>query len=63
MRRKVGYGLVAMGVLAWVPYFGLQWFSDIEPPFAPFLVAHLIGVVGGGWITGAGWIRRLFRGE
>jgi hypothetical protein len=61
MKVGLGRALIALGVLAWVPYFGLKWFTEVDPPMAPFLVLHLIGVIGGGWITGGGWIRRLLR--
>jgi hypothetical protein len=61
MKVGLGRGLIALGVLAWVPYFGLRWFTEVDPPLAPFLVAHLIGVIGGGWMTGSGWIRGRFR--
>ncbi|MEX2030492.1 MAG: hypothetical protein WD906_05935 [Anaerolineales bacterium] len=61
MKVGLGRALVALGVLAWFPYFGLKWFTEVDPPMAPFLALHLIGVIGGGWLTGGGWIRRLLR--
>lgn len=62
-KTRLGRLLITMGVLAWVPYFGLQFFTDLEPPMLPFLVVHLIGVIGGGWLSGSGWLRRLLRRE
>lgn len=49
-RRRVRAGriLVYLGVLVWAPYFALQRVGAAEPSMAPFLTAHLIGVLGGG---------------
>lgn len=49
-RRKslVGRILIYLGILAWVPYFALQRAGGAEISMAPFLTAHLIGVLGGG---------------
>jgi hypothetical protein len=63
MKARIGPALVALGVLAWVPYFGLHLLTELEPPMLPFLIVHLIGVIGGGWMTGGGWVRRLIKRE
>jgi hypothetical protein len=36
-------------VAAWLPYFYLLSRGD-DPPFLPFLAAHLTGVIAGGWL-------------
>ncbi len=60
-KPRLGWALITVGVLAWVPYFALQFFTELEPPMLPFLIVHLIGVIGGGWLSGGGWLRRLFK--
>jgi hypothetical protein len=60
-KPRLGRALIILGVLAWVPYFALQFFTQLDPPMLPFLVVHLIGVIGGGWLGGGGWLRRLLR--
>ena len=62
-RKALGRVLIWIGVLAWAPYFGLLWLSEIEPPLWPFLAVHLMGVLGGGWIRGSEWIGRLRKRE
>lgn len=47
-RGLMGRILIYLGVLAWVPYFALQRVGGAEISMAPFLTAHLIGVLGGG---------------
>lgn len=47
-RGLVGRILIYLGILAWVPYFVLQQALGAEISMAPFLTAHLIGVLGGG---------------
>lgn len=44
--KTMGNILVIMGVLAWVPFIFLVA-NGQEPPIYPFLVFHLIGVIGG----------------
>lgn len=39
--------MIYLGVLAWAPYFYLQRFAGQEVEVAPFLAAHLTGVLGG----------------
>ncbi len=39
--------LITLGVLAWVPYFYLTQVQNIETAVAPFLLAHLTGVLSG----------------
>jgi len=46
-RRIASIVLIYLGVLAWAPYFYLDKFLNLDTPVAPFLVAHLTGVLGG----------------
>ncbi len=39
--------LITLGVLAWAPYFYLTQVQNIETAVAPFLLAHLTGVLSG----------------
>lgn len=41
--------LTWLGVLAWLPYIVLT-IGRYSPPILPFLVVHLIGILGGAWI-------------
>lgn len=54
-RVLLGRIMIYLGVLAWAPYFGLTRGSGIEVSMAPFLTAHLIGVLGGGAIVVSGY--------
>lgn len=49
-RGKVAKGLIWMGVLAWVPYFFVKVILGGEVQILPFLVIHLTGVLGGGFL-------------
>ncbi len=57
-RKTLGRILIWLGVVAWIPYFLLQWFAEVEPPMWPFLTGHLVGVLGGGAIKGSAWLQR-----
>lgn len=46
-RKVVANVMVLLGVLAWAPYFYLNEIAMQPQPLAPFLTAHLIGVLGG----------------
>lgn len=46
-RRIVSRILIYLGVLAWAPYFYLENVAGQDMEVAPFLAAHLAGVVGG----------------
>lgn len=48
---RVGKVLTYLGVLAWVPYFYLEYVKDAHPPFFAFLAAHLSGVIPGGILS------------
>lgn len=55
-RTRVSTLLIAMGVLAWAPYFyGLAQGGD--PLLLPYLMVHLTGVLSGAWLR-----RRAARG-
>ena len=58
VRKRLGSGLIAFGVLAWVPYFILRD-QGVDVPSAPFLVWHLSGVISGAVLryTRWGWPR------
>lgn len=45
-RKKIGFILTLIGVLAWVPFLYLVA-NGQEPSIFPYLTAHLTGVVGG----------------
>ena len=47
-KKIISKVLIWMGVLAWLPYFILKFFSEKPVLMAPFLAVHLIGVLGGG---------------
>lgn len=46
-QRAWGTVLIWLGVLTCAPYFYLQRFAGQEVEIAPFLAAHLTGVLGG----------------
>ena len=45
-RRTLGNIMVWLGVLVWIPYV-LLISNQIETPLLPYLLLHLIGVLGG----------------
>lgn len=45
-RKRIGALLIFLGVLAWAPYFYLQFIGE-EVTVTPFLAAHLSGVLPG----------------
>lgn len=47
-RVLVGRILIYLGVLVWAPYYALTRGAGSEISIAPFLTAHLLGVLGGG---------------
>lgn len=55
-RIVVGRMLIYLGVLAWVPYFAVTRGGQMDVSMAPFLTAHLIGVLGGGALLVSGYI-------
>jgi len=56
-KKMLGRVLIWMGVLAWMPYFYLKLIAGTQPPLLPFLIVHLIGVLGGGALKGRRWLR------
>lgn len=46
-RKRAARALVILGVLAWAPYIYLNQVAGRPQPLAPYLTAHLIGVLGG----------------
>ena len=48
-RYRLGKTLTWLGILAWVPFI-LLTIGRYSPPILPFLVVHLIGILGGAWI-------------
>jgi hypothetical protein len=45
--RRTGRILIAIGVLAWLPYVILKYVAGFDVPVVPFLAVHLSGVVPG----------------
>ena len=56
-RQTLGRYLIWIGVLAWVPYFFLNYVSGLHVPMVPFLTVHLIGVLGGSLLSGPRLLR------
>lgn len=48
-RYAIGRAFTWLGILAWVPFI-LLTIGRYSPPILPFLVIHLIGILGGAWI-------------
>ncbi len=48
-RYRLGKTLTWLGILAWAPFI-LLTIGRYSPPILPFLVVHLIGILGGAWI-------------
>jgi hypothetical protein len=48
-RYALGKTLTWLGILVWVPFI-LLTIGKYSPPILPFLVVHLIGILGGAWI-------------
>jgi len=46
-RHRLGYILIGLGVVAWLPYGIVKYGLGNELPVHPFLAWHLIGVVPG----------------
>lgn len=59
-RRFASRIMIYLGVLAWVPYFYLQHLAGQEVEVAPFLAAHLTGVLGGVALRASVELDRLF---
>lgn len=57
-RRKLAKGLIWMGVLAWAPYILLKYIIGGEVVMLPFLVVHLTGVLGGGYLKTSELIKK-----
>jgi hypothetical protein len=53
-RKRLGTGLIAFGVLAWVPYFILRE-QGVDAPSTPFLIWHLSGVIPGAILRYTRW--------
>ena len=60
-RRFASRIMIYLGVLAWAPYFYLQRFAGQEVEIAPFLAAHLTGVLGGAALRASVELDRLFQ--
>jgi hypothetical protein len=52
--KRISQILVVLGILAWAPYVYLTRIQDTAIEMTPFLVAHLVGVLGGSALRG--WI-------
>ena len=61
MQYRIGKILIWVGVLAWVPYAALKYGARVPVPLAPFLTAHLLGVIPGAVLAHLG--RRARRKE
>ena len=48
--RKLSTALLLLGVSVWAVYFGLKFITGVEREVAPFLIAHLSGVLSGAGI-------------
>ncbi len=60
-RRLASRIMIYLGVLAWAPYFYLQRFAGQEVEIAPFLAAHLTGVLGGAALQASVEVERWFQ--
>jgi len=56
-KHTLGRILIWTGVLAWVPYFFMNYANGANLPMAPFLTVHLIGVLGGSALAGQRLLR------
>jgi hypothetical protein len=56
-RKRLGEVLIALGVLAWLPYFILTE-QDVDVPSWPFLTWHLLGVIPGAILRYTRWGER-----
>lgn len=56
-KYTLGRIFIWIGVLAWAPYFLLNYAVGTHVPVGPFLTVHLIGVLGGSLLSGRRWIR------
>jgi hypothetical protein len=59
--KRVGEILIALGVLAWVPYFYVTEYQARDVSSTPFLVWHLFGVIPGALLRYTRLGRMLFR--
>jgi len=48
--RKLSQMLLIIGMAAWLPYFYVHYYYQLEIGHIPFLVLHLIGMLGGGFL-------------
>ncbi len=60
-RRLVSKIMIYLGVLAWAPYFYLDRVLGQDVVIAPFLAAHLTGVLGGAAVRASVEVERLTR--
>lgn len=58
-KSTIGTLLIALGVLAWIVYFGLRFFTPLDPPVLFFLIWHLLGVVPGVTLRGSKLLPRV----
>lgn len=49
VRKRLSTTLIAIGVLAWLPYFYLLAGGG-KPSLLPYLAVHLAGVLSGAWL-------------
>jgi hypothetical protein len=49
-RKTFSTVVILLGVSVWGVYFGLEWITGVEREVAPFLIAHLSGVLSGAGI-------------
>jgi hypothetical protein len=57
--QRLGTILLFVGVSAWLVYFGIGIFSDVERPIGLFLAWHLLGVIPGMILRGSKVLRWL----
>lgn len=57
-RLVIGRILIYLGVLAWAPYFAITRGGQMDVSVAPFLTAHLIGVLSGGALLVSGYVSK-----
>lgn len=46
-RKIIARILIILGILAWAPYYYLTIIQGVDQSITPFLIAHLVGVLGG----------------
>jgi hypothetical protein len=47
--RQVSQVLLYIGMAAWLPYFYVHYYYQLDVGHTPFLILHLVGMLGGGF--------------